>query len=121
MNEIIIERVTALAKARAESPTASMTASGVSKDFFCNLRKNTRPSVEKIAKLATYFNVTTDYLLGRTNNPAPPTGNDPPTAPEGELGREVVARAMTEIEGLSDDQVREVIRYAAYIKTRQNE
>jgi len=69
------------------------------------------PGGDILQKMAQELGVTTDYLLGI----------DKPTAPEGELGREVVARAMTEIEGLSDDQVREVIRYAAYIKTRQNE
>lgn len=29
------------------------------------------PSTEKIQKIADYFNVSTDYLLGRTENPNP--------------------------------------------------
>ncbi|VOO12145.1 phage DNA-binding protein [Streptococcus pneumoniae] len=32
--------------------------------------KNSTPNAERIAEIANYFNVSTDYLLGRTNNPA---------------------------------------------------
>lgn len=31
--------------------------------------KNKKPNAERIAEIADYFNVSTDYLLGRTNNP----------------------------------------------------
>ncbi|CFQ77975.1 TPA: helix-turn-helix domain-containing protein [Streptococcus agalactiae] len=31
--------------------------------------KNQKPNAERIAEIADYFNVSTDYLLGRTNNP----------------------------------------------------
>jgi transcriptional regulator with XRE-family HTH domain len=30
-----------------------------------------RPTLENLCKIATYFNVSTDYLLGRTDSPAP--------------------------------------------------
>jgi hypothetical protein len=69
VNDIIIDRVTELAKSKGESPTTSMKAAGVGKDFFYNLRKHPNPSIVKIEKLAVYFNVTTDYLLGRTHHP----------------------------------------------------
>lgn len=32
--------------------------------------KNKKPNAERIAEIADYFNVSTDYLLGRTDNPA---------------------------------------------------
>lgn len=32
--------------------------------------KNSTPNAERIAEIANYFNVSTDYLLGRTDNPA---------------------------------------------------
>ncbi|HEU3290923.1 helix-turn-helix transcriptional regulator [Streptococcus pneumoniae] len=37
--------------------------------------KNSTPNAERIAEIANYFNVSTDYLLGRTDNPAI-TGSD---------------------------------------------
>lgn len=30
-----------------------------------------KPNIDNLNKLADYFNCSTDYLLGRTNNPAP--------------------------------------------------
>ncbi|HEV3454656.1 phage DNA-binding protein [Streptococcus pneumoniae] len=32
--------------------------------------KNSTPNAERIAEIANYFNISTDYLLGRTDNPA---------------------------------------------------
>lgn len=34
------------------------------------------PSIEKVLLLADYFNVSADFLLGRTTNPASSTGNN---------------------------------------------
>lgn len=31
--------------------------------------KNKKPNAERISEIADYFNVSTDYLLGRTDNP----------------------------------------------------
>ncbi|HEL1270338.1 TPA: helix-turn-helix transcriptional regulator [Streptococcus equi subsp. zooepidemicus] len=31
--------------------------------------KNSTPNAERLGEIANYFNVSTDYLLGRTNNP----------------------------------------------------
>jgi transcriptional regulator with XRE-family HTH domain len=35
--------------------------------------KSSNPSIDKISKVANYFNVSTDYLLGNTNNSSPAT------------------------------------------------
>ncbi|MHC1694642.1 MAG: helix-turn-helix domain-containing protein [Eubacteriales bacterium] len=41
---------------------------GISKSFFYDLKnKGTKPSVDVIDKLADYFNVSTDYILGKTD------------------------------------------------------
>ncbi|VSC15030.1 putative phage DNA binding protein [Streptococcus pneumoniae] len=32
--------------------------------------KNKKPNAERLQEIADYFNVSTDYLLGRTDNPA---------------------------------------------------
>jgi len=70
MYEIVIERVSSLANQKGEAPTVSMKAAGVGKDFFYNLNNNKKPSIDKIEKLAEYFGVTTDYILGRTHAPS---------------------------------------------------
>ncbi|CYV35473.1 TPA: helix-turn-helix transcriptional regulator [Streptococcus suis] len=41
---------------------------GYSRNTIYNMRKST-PNSERIAEIADYFNVSTDYLLGRTDNP----------------------------------------------------
>lgn len=38
--------------------------------------KNSSPKPEKLKVVADYFNVSTDYLLGRTDNPRIATDND---------------------------------------------
>ena len=42
---------------------------GYSRNTIYNL-KNSKPSTERISEIADYFNVSTDYLLERTDNPA---------------------------------------------------
>lgn len=38
--------------------------------------KKSNPSIEKLQKVADYFNVSTDYLLGRTDNPEVKDGDE---------------------------------------------
>lgn len=42
---------------------------GFSRNTIYNMKKST-PNIERVSKIADYFNVSTDYLLGRTDNPA---------------------------------------------------
>lgn len=41
--------------------------------------KNGKPSIDKVEKVADYFGVSTDYLLGRTDNPSIPNQKNAPT------------------------------------------
>lgn len=41
---------------------------GFSRNTIYNMKKST-PNVERVSMIAAYFNVSTDYLLGRTDNP----------------------------------------------------
>nr|DAN69449.1 MAG TPA: repressor protein [Caudoviricetes sp.] len=41
---------------------------GFSRNTIYNMKKST-PNIERVSKIADYFNVSTDYLLGRTENP----------------------------------------------------
>ena len=55
-----------------------------------SLRKwsTSTPSGDKIEKIADYFNVSTDYLLGRTDNPRIATDSDTPEVDLKELAKE---------------------------------
>lgn len=62
--------------------------------------RGTIPSGETLDKLADYFNVTTDYLLGRTDDPNPKLLHIP-----GELQGMSVAFHRGEFEELTQDEV----------------
>lgn len=71
---IVLERVDDLCNKKGISRAKAFLDSGVGKDFATHITRGSAPSIEKIDKLSKYFNVSTDYLLGRedknTENPA---------------------------------------------------
>jgi len=60
-----------------------------------------KPSAEAIIKLADYFNVTTDYLLGKSDNLCPPDA--PPISPRIVTMAEDIARLSQEDQGMVKD------------------
>ncbi|WP_438832862.1 helix-turn-helix domain-containing protein [Streptococcus pluranimalium] len=72
------EKIKDLAKKQGLSLNALEEKLGYSRNTIYNL-KNTRPSAERLQTIADYFNVSTDYLLGRTDNPRIATSNDKPS------------------------------------------
>ena len=75
---------------------------GYSRNTIYNMRKYT-PNSELIAEIADYFNVSTDYLLGRTDNPriASDEQNDPAVD---NLTQQAIVMFRKETEGLSDSE-----------------
>lgn len=71
--------------------------------FFDWERRNTIPSGEIVAKIADYFQVSTDYLLGRTDDPRPAGEAEPAPASEGGLN-ETAQRFMPLVDKLTPDQ-----------------
>ncbi|MCL2798514.1 MAG: XRE family transcriptional regulator [Firmicutes bacterium] len=74
-----IERVFALMKQRGVTQYRLSKDIGISEGVFSSWKKNTqKPSTDVVIKVAEYFNVTTDYLLGVTENPetSAATGRD---------------------------------------------
>lgn len=63
------ERIKELAKKQGLSINLLEEKLGYSRNTIYNL-KNSKPSTERISEIADFFNVSTDYLLGRTDNPA---------------------------------------------------
>lgn len=64
------DRLKELRKANKLSQKALAEAVGMSNTGIQNYELETRiPNVDVVIKLADYFNVSTDYLLGRSDNP----------------------------------------------------
>ena len=62
------DRIKELAKKQGLSINLLEEKLGYSRNTIYNL-KNSKPSTERISEIADYFHVSTDYLLGRTDNP----------------------------------------------------
>lgn len=65
----LIHNIDELSSKKGVNKTTALTQSGVGKNFIYNINKGSAPSSEKIQQLADYFSVSTDYLLGNTDNP----------------------------------------------------
>ena len=74
---------------------------GYSRNTIYNMRKST-PNSERIAEIADYFNVSTDYLLGRMDNPKLYTTPDGKEVDLSDLRNSVV---LFDGKPLSDDDV----------------
>jgi transcriptional regulator with XRE-family HTH domain len=63
----ILERIQELAKKRDITLKELSLELGFSKNYLYSLKKQA-PSADKLSKIADYFGVSTDYLLGRSND-----------------------------------------------------
>ena len=64
------ERIKELAKKKGVNLQKVSEDLGFSTNYLYSLKNKKTPSAEHMSKIADYFNVSTDYLLGRTDNPA---------------------------------------------------
>ena len=62
------DRVKELSQKRGISLSKLEETLGLGKNSIYALKRN-QPSAERFQEIADYFNVSTDYLLGRTDNP----------------------------------------------------
>lgn len=64
-----LEKIKELAKSRGISLAKLEESLGYSTNYFYTLKTKT-PNSDRLQEIADYFNVSTDYLLGRTDNPS---------------------------------------------------
>ncbi|HEV9603079.1 TPA: helix-turn-helix domain-containing protein [Streptococcus pneumoniae] len=69
-----LEKIKELAKKRGIPLTKLEESLGYSTNYFYTLKTKT-PNSERLQQIADYFNVSTDYLLGRTDNPTIASGD----------------------------------------------
>lgn len=76
------EKVRELAKKQGLSLNQVEEKLGYSKNTLYSLKRQ-KVSSERLQEIADYFNVSTDYLLGRTDNPS--IAKDTVTTPDGRI------------------------------------
>lgn len=77
--------------------------------------KTQKPNAERIAEIADYFNVSTDYLLGRTNNPNIAQEGQAPAA--NPLEEQALVMFRKETSGMSEA---DVIKFTTALKGLMN-
>ena len=89
----IAKVISDLANEKGVSVHRSLKESGAGEGLPASLRRGSMPSADRIVMLADYFGVSTEYLLGRTDNPTPPDADAPYVLPE-EYNLVVKVRAL---------------------------
>ena len=74
---------------------------GYSTNYLYSLKKGT-PKSDRLQEIADYFGVSTDYLLGRTENPNIADSQNDPAVDN--LTKQAIVLFRKETEGLSDSQ-----------------
>ncbi|MDT2522009.1 helix-turn-helix domain-containing protein [Enterococcus raffinosus] len=64
----MFDKIKALSKKRGKSLKQVAIELGLGENYFYTLKKQS-PKGDTLNEIADYFHVSTDYLLGRTNNP----------------------------------------------------
>ena len=65
----MFDRIKLLAKKRDSNLKTIAVELGYGENYFYSIKSGKSPSSEKLQEIADYFGVSTDYLLGRTDNP----------------------------------------------------
>lgn len=104
-----LDRILNLIKQSGITQQALLKDLGFNKSFISDWRagKIHSPSSDKISKIADYFDVSTDYLLGHTDNPAPSNSN------EDDINLDELEFALLgEVRDLDDAEKEELVRMA---------
>lgn len=108
------EKIKELCKQRGITLIQLEETLGYSRNTLYKL-KTQKPNAERIAEIADYFNVSTDYLLGRTNNPnIAQEGQAPATNP---LEEQALVMFRKETSGMSEA---DVIKFTTALKGLMN-
>ena len=71
MTSILYQRIEELCSSHHVSITRLENECGFSNATIKKWKETSIPGIDKVQKIAKYFNVTTDYLLGNTDIPTP--------------------------------------------------
>lgn len=98
----------------------TLRALGLSTSKGTAWRNGSIPNGEILLKIASYFHVSTDYLLGNTDNPAPAGQKEKPTLNfESGLTDSLDIQLMKELPGLTPDQKELLLAQIRVLKDRK--
>ncbi|HEL0683177.1 TPA: helix-turn-helix transcriptional regulator [Streptococcus equi subsp. zooepidemicus] len=96
-----LEKIKELADKQGISLNQLEEKLGFSRNTIYNMKKST-PNVERVSRIADYFNVSTDYLLGRTDNPRIASDKDNNTV---DLRKAVAGSMAFDGKPLTEDEI----------------
>ena len=114
MGSMFFERYSALCKEHDETPNSVAKKIGASSGSVTAWKKGTDPRNATLAKIADYFGVSTDYLLGKEKEKAP-----------AESGKRIVSDEDIQFalfggsDEITEKMYEEVKNFAAYVKQRE--
>ena len=77
-----------------------------------------RPSLDAITKIANYFNVSIDYLVGKTDNPIPPTSDGSSVAVPDKYGDVLVALNEGD-KDLTQEDIDQIVRFIKFTREQK--
>lgn len=116
MGSMFFERFSALCKEHNETPNSVAKIIGASSGSVTAWKKGTDPRNATLAKIADYFGVSTDYLLGKENEKAPTSAGERSVS-----DAELKFALWGDCEDVDDDDLADVRRYAAFVRERKKD
>jgi transcriptional regulator with XRE-family HTH domain len=112
----VVDRIVALMAEKNVSAIVLSAEIGLAKNTISEWKiGRIKPSTEHVAKIADFFNVSTDYLLGRTDTPGSPL--DIPSV----LSGVAVAFPGGAVEDLTQDEVDKLAEFARFLLSQRKE
>lgn len=96
------------------TPAAVVKVIGVSHGATTKWKNGTKPNADVVVKIADYFDVSTDYLLGITDKKNKATPLEQPINPKQKILLDISAN-------MSDEDLKKLIEYADLLNLRHNQ
>lgn len=88
---------------------------GITRAAYTNIENGKRePDIDTVLKLASYFDVSTDYIYGLSNDKKPTLLSESGLTPDG-------MRIAEKVSQLSEHHKKAVEDYIAFLKTKENQ
>ena len=110
---MFVERLSAIMKEQGVTRSKLLTDLKMGKNQFKVWERGGKPTVATISVIANYLGTTVEYLTGETDEK-----KKPPVETEGEEDEDVIAFTKS-LEGLSEDEIRQVMAYAEFLKKKR--
>lgn len=117
----MIEKILRLLKETNKSENSLEKEIGLAQGSIKNWRNaKSKPSTDAIVKISQYFNVSTDYLLGKTDDPTPPNsdadGSNKLVIPE--KYKDVAVAFHGGVDNLTQEDIDDIVRFIEFLKTK---